>query len=96
MQHDKVLENEEAYKQKQEDIMLENYSISENNVSGFTRNFSAICGKRFTLMRRGWRNMLFEILTPVLFVIAGFGLIKLTFLYDSPPRKVQTKLFPLP
>ena len=47
-------------------------------------------------MKRGFKNMIFEILTPVLFVIAGFGLIKLTFLNQSPERKLQTKLFPLP
>jgi len=48
------------------------------------------------LMRRGWKNLIFETITPVMFVIAGFGLISLTFLYPSPERRIQTKLFPLP
>ena len=31
-----------------------------------------------------------------MFVAAGFGIIKLTFLYESPDREITTKLFPLP
>lgn len=31
-----------------------------------------------------------------MFVAAGFGIIKLTFLYESPERELSTKLFPLP
>lgn len=45
---------------------------------------------------RGWRSLLFEIIAPVMFVAAGFGIIKLTFLYESPEREITTKLFPLP
>ena len=47
-------------------------------------------------MFRGWRSLLFEIIAPVLFVAAGFGINKLTFLYESPDRVIQTKLLPLP
>ena len=84
------------YEQKQEEMELDEFTISETDQSSFCRNFGAICGKRCTLMKRGCKNMIFEIITPVLFVIAGFGLIKLTFLNQSPERKLQTKLFPLP
>lgn len=45
---------------------------------------------------RGWRSLLFEIIAPVLFVSAGFGIIQLTFLYSSPEREISTKLYPLP
>ena len=31
-----------------------------------------------------------------MFVAAGFGIIKLTFLYESPDRVISTKIFPLP
>lgn len=47
-------------------------------------------------MFRGWRGTVFEIIAPVLFVAAGFGIIKLTFLYESPERELSTKIFPLP
>ena len=48
------------------------------------------------MMFRGWRSLLFEIIAPTLFVAAGFGIIKLTFLYESPEREISTKIFPLP
>ena len=47
-------------------------------------------------MFRGWRSALFEIVAPVMFVAAGFGIIKLTFLFESPDRVIQTKILPLP
>ena len=47
-------------------------------------------------MFRGWRSLLFEIIAPVIFVAAGFGIIKLTFLYESPERVISTKILPLP
>lgn len=56
----------------------------------------ALCVKRCTIMFRGWRGTVFEIIAPVLFVAAGFGIIKLTFLYESPERELSTKIFPLP
>lgn len=31
-----------------------------------------------------------------MFVAAGFGIIKLTFLYESPDREISTKILPLP
>ena len=47
-------------------------------------------------MFRTWRSLCFEILAPVMFVAAGFALMKLTFLFGSPDREITTKLFPLP
>ena len=76
---------------------LEDYTIADQlRLCACCLHVLALCIKRCTIMFRGWRSLLFEIIAPVMFVAAGFGIIKLTFLYESPERVISTKMFPLP
>lgn len=75
---------------------IERYSVSEQMSADFITDTQAMVKKRCTLMCRNWLGLLFEIFTPVLFVLIGFIIIQITLLYPSPPRTHMTKLFPLP
>ena len=76
---------------------LEDYTIADQlRLCACCLHVLALCIKRCTIMFRGWRSLLFEIIAPVMFVAAGFGIIKLTFLYESPDRIISTKILPLP
>ena len=77
--------------------MLDDYTIANQlRLFACCLHIFALCMKRCTIMLRGWRSLLFEIIAPVAFVAAGFGIIKLTFLYESPERVISTKILPLP
>lgn len=86
----------EARRRKREK-QLDEYTIANQlRLCACCFHIWALCIKRCTIMCRGWRSLLFEIIAPVMFVAAGFGIIKLTFLYESPDRVISTKIFPLP
>jgi hypothetical protein len=60
-------------------------------------NIKAMCFKRARLERRRWRTVLLsEFLAPIIFVLIGVWITQIKFFYDSPPRLLQTKLYPLP
>lgn len=40
--------------------------------------------------------MVFELIVPVLLVSIGFAFTQIQFFYESPARRLETKLFPLP
>ena len=76
---------------------LEDYTIADQlRLCSCCLHILALCIKRCIIMFRTWRSLCFEILAPVMFVAAGFALMKLTFLFPSPDREISTKLFPLP
>jgi hypothetical protein len=56
-----------------------------------------MCYKRERLDRRRWKTVVVsECLTPILFVLIGILITQLRFFYDSPPRRIETKMYPLP
>ena len=82
---------------KRRDKRLEDYTIADQlRLCACCLHVVALCIKRCTMMFRGWRSLLFEVIAPVIFVAAGFGIIKLTFLFESPEREISTKILPLP
>ena len=84
-------------KKRKRDKKLEDYTIADQlRLCACCLHIFALCIKRCTMCFRGWRSLLFEMIAPVIFVAAGFGIIKLTFLYESPEREITTKLYPLP
>jgi hypothetical protein len=52
------------------------------------QNFFAMSAKRWILLKRGWRSLLFELLVPCLFVGFGFWMVWISFLDPSPPREI--------
>jgi hypothetical protein len=80
------------------DKELDDYSIaSQTTYFNFLGNVRAMCYKRERLDRRRWKTVVVsECLTPILFVLIGILITQLRFFYDSPARKIETKMYPLP
>jgi len=56
----------------------------------------AIFLKKFHVYKRNINGFLVEVLLPVVMVLVGLGLSKVTFFYDSPERSLDLSILPTP
>ena len=64
----------------------EDYSIAEEHEEGFfnllTLNLYALFRKRFFMYKRSYKTFIVEVFIPLILVIIGFGLSKVSFFYS--------------
>jgi len=77
------------------DAEIEQYSIADKSNAGCFNSAGATTKKRTVLYCRAWLQLIFEIAVPVILVTIGFTMTKVQFFFDSDPRWLQTKLYPL-
>jgi len=74
---------------------LDNYSVAASNDGGCCQSTVAVTKKRCIMYGRSPVQLIFEIAVPVLLVTIGFALTSIQFFFNSEPRWLQTKLYPL-
>jgi len=66
------------------------FSIAQSHETGalnvFMIHFVALFRKKFFVYKRNIKGFLVEVFVPVLMVLIGLGLSKITFYLDSPER----------
>jgi ATP-binding cassette subfamily A (ABC1) protein 3 len=93
----KEVANDNLVKEQDPDQgLIDDYSIVDKSEGNCCTNMKAMCMKRGMLQRRQTKNLLSEVLLPVVFVILGITITQIQFFKDSPSRSLLTNLFPLP
>jgi hypothetical protein len=63
--------------------MKDNYS---NLDTSFMNNLSAVMSRRFNSYKRNKKGFLNDVIVPVILLIVGIGLSKISYLEQSPSR----------
>ena len=66
----------------------DDYSVAEDHETGtfnvFSIHFAALFKKRLDIYKRNVKGLVTEIVIPVILVLIGFGLSKISFFNNSP------------
>lgn len=77
----------------------DDYSVAEDHETGamniFGIHFAALFKKRMDIYKRNVKGLVTEIIIPVILVLIGFGLSKISFFNNSPTRLLEPSTFPL-
>lgn len=77
----------------------DDYSVATDHETGFfnilSTHFSALFKKRLDIYKRNVKGLVTEILIPLILVLIGLGLSKVSFFSSSPDRELSPSQYPL-
>jgi hypothetical protein len=78
--------------------MVNEYSIADKSETGkcniFMDHLGALIKKRLQQYKSNYKGLIIELLVPVLLVLIGLAFSKVQFFFTSPPRPLETSLYP--